>query len=77
MTCDTFTKNTWIGDAGASCYMTDLADGMFENTYINEQVKVGNTTNMTATKIVKWRGIIDQKDGTKKNILLDQMNLVP
>ena len=32
---------------------------------------------MTATKIGKWRGIIYQKDGTKKHILLNKVNLVP
>ena len=77
MTCDTFTKNTCIGDTGASYHMINLAGGMFETTYINEQVKVGNRTKMTATKIGKWRGVIDQKDGTKKNILLDKVKLVP
>ena len=32
---------------------------------------------MTATKIGKWRGVIEQKDGIKKNILLDKVKLVP
>ena len=45
--------------------MTNLADGMFETKDINQQIKVGNRTNMTATKIGKLRGIIYQKDGTK------------
>ena len=57
MTGDTLTKNTWIGDTGASCHMTNLADGMFETTDIKEQVKVGNNTKMTATKIGKWGGV--------------------
>ena len=35
MTGDTFTKNNWIGEKGASFHMTNLADGMFETTYIN------------------------------------------
>ena len=65
MTGDTFTKNTWIGDTGASCHMTNLPNGMFVTTNINKKVKVVNSTNMTATKIVKWCGVIDQKDGTK------------
>ena len=50
---------------------------MFETTYINEQVKVGNSTNVTATKIIKWRGVIEQKYGTKKNIVPDKVKLVP
>ena len=53
MTGDTFTKNTWIGDIGASYHMTNLADGMFDTTDINDQVKVGNNTKMTATNIGK------------------------
>ena len=77
MTCDTFTKNTWIGDTGASYHMTNLDDGMFETTYIHEQVKAVNSKKITATKIGKWCGVIEQKDGTKKNIVLDKVKLVP
>ena len=77
MTGDTFTKNTWIGDTGVSCHMTNLDDGMFETTDINEQVKVGNSTKITATKIVKWCGVIEHKYTTKKNIVLDKVILVP
>ena len=40
---------------------------MFETTYINEQVKVGNSTNMTATKTSKWPGAIEKKYGTNKS----------
>ena len=57
--------------------MTNLGDGMFNTTDINEQVKVENSTKMTATKIVKWRGVIEQKDGNNKNIVLDKVKLVP
>ena len=53
MTDDTFIKNIWIGDTGASCHMPNLADRIFETTDINEQVKVGNSTKMTSTKIGK------------------------
>ena len=67
ITGDTFTKITWIGDTGASRHMTNLADGIFETTDINEQVKVENITKMTATNISKWHSVIEQKDGTKKN----------
>ena len=77
MTGDTFTKNTWIGDTGASCHMTNLADCMFETTDINKQVKVGNRTKMTATNMVKWRSIIEHTDSTKGNIVLDKVILVP
>ena len=77
MTGDTFTKHSWMGDTGASCHMTNLAGVIFETTCINEQVKVGNSTNMTATKIGKWRGVIEQKNDNKKNILPDKVKLVP
>ena len=46
--------------------MTNLAGGVFETTDINKQVKVGNITKITATNIGKWRGVIEQKNGTKK-----------
>ena len=36
-----------------------------------------NSTKMTANKIVKWRGVIEHKDGTKKNIVLDKVKLMP
>ena len=74
---DTFTKNTWTGDTGASYHMTNFDDGMFETTDINEQVNVGNSTKMTAAKIGKWSGVIEKKDGTKKNIVLNKVKLVP
>ena len=77
MTCDTFTKNTCIVDTGAICRINNLAFVMFEAKDINEQVKVGNSTNITATNIGKWCGVIEQKDGTKKNIVLNKVKLVP
>ena len=77
MTGDTLTKNKWIVDTGASCHMTNLDDGMFETTDISDQVKVVNSTKMTATNIGKWCGLIDQKDVTKKNIVFDKVKLVP
>ena len=57
--------------------MTNLTDGMFETKDINEQVKVGNSMKMTATNISKWRGVIEEKYGTKKNIVLDKVKVVP
>ena len=38
---------------------------------------MGNSTKMTATNISKWRGVIEHKYGTKKNIVLDKVKLVP
>ena len=32
---------------------------------------------MTVTKIGTWRGVTEQKDGIKKNIVLNKVNLVP
>ena len=77
MTGDIFTKNIWIGDTRASFHMNNLADGMFETKDINQQVNVGNSTKMTAAKIGKWSGVIEKKDGTKKNIVLNKVKLVP
>ena len=77
MTGDIFTKKTCIGDTGALCRINNLAFVMFEAKDINEQVKVGNSTKITATNIGKWCGVIEQKDGTKKNIILDKVKLVP
>ena len=57
MTGDTFTKNTWIGDTGASCHMTNLADVIFETTDINDFYDmVGHVSQAVLRKRAKHYG---------------------
>ena len=45
-----FTKNTWIGDTGATSHMVNSDKGMTDVKIINERIKMGNGKFMTATK---------------------------
>ena len=44
-----FTKNTWIGDSGASCYITNDEHGMYDITEIDELIQ-GSSGIMPTTK---------------------------
>ena len=44
-----FTKNTWIGDSGASCHITNDEKGMFNVIEIQESIQ-GSSGTMPATK---------------------------
>ena len=43
------TKNTWIGNSGATCHITNDENGMYDITEINESIQ-GNSGIMPATK---------------------------
>ena len=45
-----FTKDTWVGDTGATSHMTNSDKGLIDVQTINEQIRVGNSKFMTATK---------------------------
>jgi hypothetical protein len=47
------TKNTFLGDTGASTHMGNNDEGMFDVTVISSPVKIGNGVVLTATKIGK------------------------
>ena len=44
-----FTKNTWIGDSGVSCHITDDDTGLYDITYIDESIQ-GSSSIMPAMK---------------------------
>ena len=44
-----FTKNTWNGDSGASCHITNNDTNMFDVTDINESIQ-GSSSIMPTTK---------------------------
>ena len=45
-----FTKDTWVGDTGATSHMTNSDKGLIDVQMINEQIRVGNGKFMIATK---------------------------
>ena len=46
---DTFTKNTWIGDSGVSCHVTNNDTGLYDVTDINKSIQ-GSSSIMPAMK---------------------------
>lgn len=50
---DVIGPNTWLGNTGASCHLTNDDEGMFEVTMIASPVKISSGKSMTATKIGK------------------------
>ena len=76
-TFDTFTRNTWLADSGASTHMGNCDKGMINVKYINAPVKIGNAKHLTATKIGDKHLKIIQKDGTMSNYILKNYKYVP
>ena len=75
---DKFEKNTWICDSRATCHMRNNNDeGMYDTKNINEEIIVGSGKTVTATMIGNWRGVVMQKTGNKKNIILENVKVVP
>ena len=71
-----FTKNTWIGDTGATSHMTNSDEGLQETVTINEQIKMGNGKYMTATKKGKLPCTIKQLDGKHQDCVIE-VKVVP
>ena len=60
-----FTKNTWIGDSGASCHITDNDTSMYDIIYIDELIH-GSSSIMPAMKKGKLHVNVHQVDGTEQ-----------
>ena len=45
-----FTKETWVGDTGATSHMMNSDKRLLNAQTINEQIRVGNGKYMIATK---------------------------
>ena len=60
-----FTKNTWIGDSGASCHITNDEKGMFNVIEIQESIQ-GSSGTMPATKKNKLRVTVCQVNGLEQ-----------
>ena len=72
----TFNKNSWIGDTGASCFITYDDTNMYDVTKINEKI-VGISGNVTATKMGKILGHVKQVDGTESIVEMYPVKYCP
>ena len=72
-----FSKNTWIGDSGASCHMTNDDNGMFDWSKIDEEITIGNGKPMKATKVGSLRLETVQKDGKMRSFTMTNVKYVP
>ena len=64
MTHFLFTKNTWIGDSGASCHITNNNSGLYDITKIDEFIQ-GSSGIMSAMKKGKLQVKVHQILGTE------------
>ena len=74
---DKFSKNTCLGDTGATTHMFNKDDGMFDVKEVRIPIKIGNGRALMATKKGKMRAKIIQKDGTEKIAILENVYYVP
>ena len=75
---DTFEKDTWIADSGASTHMCNSDEGMYQCVATpNQFIKVGNGDKLAILKKGMKRCTIIQKNGSKINITLHNVYHVP
>ena len=60
-----FTKNTWIGDSGASCHITNNDTGLYDIIDFDESTQ-GSSSIMPATKTGKLQVKVWQVDETEQ-----------
>ena len=60
-----FTKNTWIGDSGASCHITNNDNGMYDIIDIHKLIQ-GSSSIMSAMKKGKLRVMVRQVYGEEQ-----------
>ena len=75
---DSFTKNTWIADSGASTHMCNSDEGMFQcHATPNQYIKVGNGNKLPILKKGMKQCVIVQKNGKKIAVTLHNVYHVP
>jgi len=67
----------WIGDTGATSHMAGDLKGMFEVRQVENDIQIGNGTEMKTTAVGKYRGKVIQKDGTEVAVVLEDICYVP
>ena len=70
-------EDLWLGDTGASCHMTNNLKGMRNLKKISSGIVFGNGQRLKATYVGDKKGIVVQRDGTKKVILMKNVKYVP
>ena len=70
-------QNIWIGDSGASCHYCNSEEGLYDYTTISEEITVGNGNKMIAKKVGNLRCTVQQKNGEKFVVVLENVKYVP
>ena len=73
---DKLTKNTWIGDTGASYHMKMNMDGMYNMRPRFGGINFGRGKVLKILKTGKFCGKVKQKCGATKFIVLDKVHFV-
>ena len=68
--CTEIHEEVWIADSGASSHMTNTLQGMYNQRRISSKLKIGSGEYVEANIIGDVSGMAIQKDGTKKDITL-------
>jgi len=69
--------HTWIAGSGATSHMTNDDKGLYDRKKICQPVRVGNGNEVTAKKIGKLDMVVQNKDRTKTNVTLTNVQYVP
>jgi hypothetical protein len=72
------TKDTWLGDNGASCHLlTNDDSNMFDVQTVRSPIKVGSGKSLMATKMGKKRVEVIQNGETSGTFVLTEVKFVP
>ena len=71
-----FTKNTWIGDLGASCHITNNNTGLYDVTNIDESIQGSSRILPTMKKGKPWFKV-HQVNGTEQVHILWPVKFFP
>jgi hypothetical protein len=74
---DKLTKDTWLGDTGASCHLTNGDSNMFDVHAVSSPIKVGSGKSLMAIKMGKKRVEVIQKGGTSGTFVLTEVSFIP
>ena len=76
---DASVKNgtVWIADSGATSHMTNSLEGLYDVTESTSGIKLGDGKIVASTKCGKLKGVIQQQDGSTKELVLTNVKYVP
>jgi hypothetical protein len=76
MKCD-FSSDVWILDNRASCHYFRSTEGLTDVKEIDESIKIGNGDSMKSTKVGNLECEVNQVNGEKLTITLNDVKYVP